>query len=93
MPLTQTNPLFNNYTGNGPDGPGTFGGGTFVCNGTTAVVVADTRVQVGNVIVPGLRTVGGTVGAIPRVTTITPGVGFTIAGTASDTSTYNYVIL
>jgi len=40
-----------------------------------------------------LNTVGGTVGAIPKVTTITAGTSFTVAGTASDTSTYNWAII
>lgn len=93
MPLTQTNNLSQTIVGSAPDGATGFGGGTFVCNGTSSVTVADTRVQLGTVIVPSLRVVGGTVGAIPSVKTITPGVGFTISGTASDTSTYNYVLL
>ena len=40
-----------------------------------------------------LQTVGGTVGAYPSIKTRTNGTGFTVAGTASDTSTYAYVIL
>jgi hypothetical protein len=66
--------------------------GTFVANGTTAVTVADTRVTSGSAISITLGTVGGTVGDTPSVKTITPGTGFTVAGTASDTSTYNYLI-
>lgn len=93
MPLNQTGTLSNNYVGSGPDGGVGLGGGTFVCNGTTDVTVADPRVQLGTVIVPSLRVVGGTVGALPSVKTITAGVGFTISGTASDTSTYNYILL
>ncbi len=68
-------------------------GGTFVANGATSVVVADTAVDAGSNIFISLNTVGGTVGAIPSVKTITPGVGFTVSGTASDTSTYNYLIV
>lgn len=67
--------------------------GTFVANGASAVTVADTRVTATSMIIISLNTVGGTVGAIPAVQTITPGVGFTVAGTASDTSTYNYLII
>ncbi len=70
-----------------------FKGGTFVANGATSVVVADTDVDAGSNIVISLNTVGGTVGAIPSVKTITPGTGFTVSGTASDTSTYNYLII
>lgn len=62
---------------------------SFVCNGATPVTVADAGVTANSIIIPTLGTVGGTVGAIPAVKTITPGTGYTIAGTASDTSTYN----
>jgi hypothetical protein len=64
---------------------------TVVLNGTTPVTVADTGVTNGSIVMFTLKTVGGTVGAIPVVETITPGTGFTVAGTAGDTSTYNVV--
>jgi len=67
--------------------------GTFTCNGATNVVVANTAVTADSQILVTLKTVGGTVGATPAVKTITPGTGFAIAGTASDTSVYNYAIL
>lgn len=67
--------------------------GTFVCNQATPVTVADAAVTATSQILVTLKTVGGTVGAIPHVATITPGTGFTIVGVASDTSTYNYQIL
>lgn len=67
--------------------------GTFVCNGATPVTVANSSVAITDVIVISLNTVGGTVGAVPAVKTITAGVGFDVAGTASDTSTYNYAII
>lgn len=67
--------------------------GTFVCNGTTPVTVANTNVAITDAIIISLNTVGGTVGAVPAVKTITGGTGFTVAGTASDTSTYNYAII
>lgn len=67
--------------------------GTFTCNGATPVSVTNANITANSVVVPCLKTVGGTVGAIPAVKTITPGTGFTIAGTASDTSVYNYVII
>ena len=67
--------------------------GTFTCNGVTPVTVADTNVTANSNIVVTLKTVGGTVGATPAVKTITAGTGFTIAGTASDTSVYNYLII
>ena len=67
--------------------------GSFVNNGVTAVTTADANVTANSIITITLKTVGGTVGAIPAVATITPGTGFTTVGTASDTSTYNYTIL
>lgn len=67
--------------------------GTFTCNGTTPVVVPAAEVTTQSVVVATVKTVGGTVGAIPAVKTVTPGTGFTIAGTASDTSIYNYAVL
>jgi len=67
--------------------------GTFVCNGATGVTVNDVQVTANSSIVVTLKTVGGTVGAVPNVKTITPGTGFTIAGTAADTSVYNYLII
>ena len=66
---------------------------TFTCNGTSAVTVAAPEVTATSIIIPTLKTVGGTVGAIPAVKTITAGTGFTISGTASDTSVYNVVVL
>lgn len=66
--------------------------GTFVLNGATPVTVANTALTASSIIMPSLKTVGGTVGAIPVPQTVTPGTGFTIAGTAGDTSTYNYAI-
>lgn len=66
--------------------------GTFIINGVTPVSVADVNVTASSVITSSLKTVGGTVGAVPAVKTITPGTGFTVAGTSSDTSTYSYQI-
>ncbi len=67
--------------------------GTFVCNGVTPVTVTDVNVTANSVVICTLKTVGGTVGAVPAVKTITPTTGFTVAGSASDSSTYNYRIL
>lgn len=66
--------------------------GTFVCNGSTPVTVTEPNVTANCVINITLKTVGGTVGAIPAIQTITVGTGFTIAGTAADTSTYAYSV-
>ena len=66
---------------------------SFVCNGATPVTVAYPGLTAASIIIPTLGTVGGTVGALPAVKTVTPGTGFTIAGTASDTSTYLLLII
>ncbi len=55
--------------------------------------MTDSNVTASSTVVITLKTVGGTVGATPHVATITPGTGFTTVGSASDTSTYNYLIL
>lgn len=67
--------------------------GTFTCNGASAVTVTNNKVTPFSAIIVTLKTVGGTVGAVPAIKTITAGTGFTIAGTASDTSIYNYTII
>lgn len=66
--------------------------GTFTANGVTPVTVSNTTVSVNSQIGITLKTVGGSVGAQPHCTTITPGTGFTVVATAADTSTYNYEI-
>lgn len=68
--------------------------GTVVLNGATPVTVANTRMTANSSVIFTLKTVGGTVSPnAPNVLTTTPGTGFTVGGTASDTSTYNYVIV
>lgn len=67
--------------------------GSFVANGATPVTVADANFTANSQVLISLKTVGGTVGAIPHLATVTPQTGFTVIGTASDTSTYNYMIL
>lgn len=71
----------------------TFSAGTFTINGVTPVSVADANVTASSVFAFGLKTVGGTVGAVPHPATVTPGTGFTVVGTASDSSVYNYKII
>lgn len=87
-------PILPSVGGTGGAAAGQFlalGSGSFVANGATPVTVADVGVTLSSIIIPSLSVVGGAVGAIPRVVTITAGTGFTINGTASDTSTYNYL--
>lgn len=66
--------------------------GTFTANGATPVTVANTAFGPNSVVAISLKTVGGTVGVQPHLLTTTPGTGFTVSGTASDTSIYNYSI-
>lgn len=68
--------------------------GTFVANGATPVTVVEPNVTATTSIIITLKTVGGTVSpSVPYIATITPGTGFTVTGTASDTSTYNYKLI
>ncbi len=67
--------------------------GTLTMNGATPVTVTDSRVTANSAIVITLKTVGGTVGVQPHIPTITAGTGFTVVGTALDTSVYNYLII
>jgi hypothetical protein len=66
--------------------------GQVTLTGTTAVTVANTSIATSDVISFSLSTVGGTVGAAPNLKTITAATGFTVAGSAGDTSTYNYIV-
>lgn len=66
--------------------------GTVTLNGTSDVTVSNTNITSGSTVIFTLKTVGGTVGAAPVIDTITAGTGFTVKGTAADTSVYNYRI-
>jgi hypothetical protein len=69
-------------------------GGTVVLNGATPVPVVSDGVTADSIIILTLKTVGGTVSpTAPNVLTITPGTGFSVAGVAGDTSTYNWARL
>lgn len=69
-------------------------GGVFTCNGATPVTVTEPTVTANSAIIVTLKTVGGTVSpSVPYIATITVGTGFTITGTASDTSVYNYLVI
>lgn len=65
--------------------------GTFVMNGATPVVVAAPNTTASSQVLITLKTVGGTPHNF-TISSITPQTGFTITGTAGDTSTYNYTI-
>jgi hypothetical protein len=64
-----------------------------VLNGATPVTKALPAITANSVVIFTLKTVGGTVGAYPAIQTITPGTGFTVSGTALDTSTYNIAVI
>lgn len=66
--------------------------GTVTVNGATPVTVSAPALSANSIVSFGLKTVGGTVGAIPRLGTVTPGTGFTVVATAGDTSVYNWII-
>lgn len=66
---------------------------TFTANGSSDVTVSAREVTSDSVVLITIKTVGGTVGAVPAIQTITPGAGFTVAATAGDTSVYNFVVL
>lgn len=67
--------------------------GTFTCNGASNVTITTTAASTTMIWLPSLKTVGGTVGNTPKVTTITAGTSFTVAGSASDTSVYNWILI
>ena len=68
--------------------------GTFTANGTTAVVVSNSNVNANSIIVPWLKTVGGTPACQPYASAANvAGVSFTVKACSGDTSTYNYVII
>ena len=72
----------------------TLSSGVVTLNGATPVTVTNANLTANSTVLFGLKTVGGTVSPnSPNVLTVTPGTGFTVGGTASDTSVYNYVIL
>lgn len=66
--------------------------GTFTLNGVTNVVVANKNLRAGDFVDFMMVTPAGTVGAPPSIKALTYGTGFTVAGTAGDTSIYAYRI-
>lgn len=68
--------------------------GTFVNNGATLVTTANTLVTANSFFLISMNTPGGTVaGAPPNVSAFTAATNFVTKGTASDSSTYNYMII
>ena len=67
-------------------------GGTFTCNSSTPVVVAQANVDAGSVILYGNIT-PSTPGIAPYTSSVTVGTGFSVTCAASDVSVYNYIVL
>lgn len=67
--------------------------GTFSLNGATTVTVTNTSVAASDFIGISLNTAAGTVGVYPHITSVSAGQFFTIIGTASDTSLYNFSMI
>jgi len=92
MPLHQTDALKGTITGNAPGGLSMESFGTVTVNGVTPQTIVDAGYTLGDIILFGLLTAGGTVSpAGPAVLTGTTGTGFTVGATASDTSVYNWI--
>lgn len=68
--------------------------GTFTLNAGTPVVVSNTALTIHSVVHYSVKpgSVSGTITAKPWITAATAGTGFTINGSAGDSSTYNYWI-
>lgn len=66
--------------------------GTFTLT-AGAATVANTSVTANSVVMMTLKTLSGTITTEIFVATITPSTGFTVAGAATNNSTYNYIIL
>lgn len=67
-------------------------GGTVTCTGGGTPTITNSNLTANSVVLWGLKTAGGTP-AIPIMTTVTPGTGFTVTCGGSDTSVWNYLIL
>lgn len=67
--------------------------GTFTANGSTAVVVSDSKVGASSTIIFTAKTIGGTPAGAPYLSAVTAGTGFSVKAAAGDTSVYNYAII
>lgn len=67
--------------------------GTVTVTGATPVTVTNANITANSVVSFGLKTVGGTIAGQPYMTSVTAGTSFAVAAGASDTSTYNYLII
>jgi hypothetical protein len=68
-------------------------GGSFVCTGGGTITIANANELATSDVLFSLNAQGGTITTPPAMKTVTAGTGFTVLCGATDTSTYNYVIL
>ena len=67
--------------------------GTFTCTAGGTVTISNANESSTSDVVISLNTASGTVSTVPAINAVTPGTGFTVLCSATDTSTYNYDIL
>lgn len=68
-------------------------GGTLTCTSGGTIVVANTNIDAGSVVLFGMKTVGGTPSAQLYLSTYTAATSMTVKCSSGDTSVYNYLIL
>ena len=66
---------------------------TFTATGATTVNIAYPNITDDSVVLFALKTVGGTVAGTPYLFTKTPGTGFGVRTSASDTSVYIFRVI
>ena len=67
--------------------------GTFVCTGAGTITITNANMAATSNVTISMNAQGGTITTPPAMKTATAGTGFTVLCGATDTSTYNYVIL
>ncbi len=67
--------------------------GTFVCTGAGTITISNANMAATSNVIISMNAQGGTITTPPAMKTVTATTGFTVLCGASDTSTYNYVIL
>jgi hypothetical protein len=67
--------------------------GTFVCTGAGTITISNSNVAAASNVIISLNVAGGTITTPPAMKVVTAGTSFQVLCGATDTSTYNYVIL
>jgi hypothetical protein len=67
--------------------------GTFICTGGGTISVPNANMLATSTVIISLNAQGGTITTSPAMKTVTATTGFTVLCGATDTSTYNYMIL